>query len=74
MAERQIGHRKSRLVLSARFPIVNWRFRSVAKSAYFALNKAVILYFLDPLFLTISTVFEKRSWLYKVPPIKFIVW
>ena len=36
MAERQIGHRKSRLVLfSARFPVVNWRSRPVAKSAYF---------------------------------------
>ena len=34
IAERQIGHRKSRLVLSARFPVVNWRSRSVAKSAY----------------------------------------
>ena len=33
MAERQIGHRKSSLVLSARFPVVNWRFRPVAKSA-----------------------------------------
>ena len=35
MAERQIGHRKSCLVLSARFPVVNWRSRSVAKSAYY---------------------------------------
>ena len=34
MAERQIGQRKSRLVLSARFPVVNWRSRPVAKSAY----------------------------------------
>ena len=34
MAERQIGHRKSCLVLSARFPVVNWRSRPVAKSAY----------------------------------------
>ena len=34
MAERQIGHWKSRLVLSARFLIVNRRSRSVAKSAY----------------------------------------
>ena len=34
MAERQIGHRKSSLVLSARFPVVNWRSRPVAKSAY----------------------------------------
>ena len=32
MAERQIGHRKSRLVLPARFPVVNWRSCSVAKS------------------------------------------
>ena len=35
MAERQIGHRKSSLVLSARFPVVKWRSRPVAKSAYF---------------------------------------
>ena len=34
MAERQIGHRKSCLVLSARFPVVNWRSRPVVKSAY----------------------------------------
>ena len=33
MAERQIEHRKSCLVLSARFPFVNWRSRPVAKSA-----------------------------------------
>ena len=39
MAERQIGHRKSCLVLSARFPVVNWRSRPVAKSAYFRANK-----------------------------------
>ena len=32
MVERQIGHRKSRLVLSARFPAVTWRSRSVAFS------------------------------------------
>ena len=35
MAERQIVHRKSCLVLSARFPVVNWRSRPVAKSVYF---------------------------------------
>ena len=35
MTERQIGHRKSCLVLSARFPVANWRSRPVAKSAYF---------------------------------------
>ena len=34
MTVRQIGHRKSSLVLSARFPVVKWRSRSVAKSAY----------------------------------------
>ena len=32
MAELQIGHRKSRLDFSARFPVVNWRSRSDAKS------------------------------------------
>ena len=30
MAERQIGHRKSCLVLSARFPVANWRSRPAA--------------------------------------------
>ena len=34
MAERQIEHRKSRPVISVRFPFVNWRSRSVAKSGY----------------------------------------
>ena len=34
MAERQIVHRKSSIVFSARFPVVKWRSRSVAKSAY----------------------------------------
>ena len=34
MAERQIEHCKSCLVISVRFPFVNWRSRSVAKSAY----------------------------------------
>ena len=33
MAEQQIEHRKSCLVLSARFPVVNWRSSPVAKSA-----------------------------------------
>ena len=33
MAERQIGHRKSCLILSVRFPVVNWRSRPDAKSA-----------------------------------------
>ena len=31
MAERQTGFRKSRLVLSARFPVIKWRSCSVAK-------------------------------------------
>ena len=35
IAERQIEHRKSRSVLSARFPVVEWRSGSVAKSAYY---------------------------------------
>ena len=34
IAERQIDYRKSRLVLSACFPVVNWRSHSVAKSAF----------------------------------------
>ena len=36
MAERQIGHQKSSLFLSARFPSIKWRSRSVAKSACYA--------------------------------------
>ena len=40
MAERQIGQRKWSLVLSARFPVVKWRSRSVAKSAYYPLNES----------------------------------
>ena len=35
MAERPLGHRKSSLVLSARFPGLKWRSCSVAKSAYY---------------------------------------
>ena len=35
MAEQQICHRKSCLVLSARFPVVKWRSRPVAKSDYY---------------------------------------
>ena len=38
LAERQIWYRKSCLVLSARFPVVNWRSRPVAKSAYLNLG------------------------------------
>ena len=41
MAERQIGNRKSCLVLSARFPVVNWRSRPVAKSAYYYMAGSV---------------------------------
>ena len=33
MADREIGRRKSCLVLSARFPVANWPSRPVAKSA-----------------------------------------
>ena len=39
MAGRQIGHRKSCLVLCACFPVVNWRSRPVAKSI---LNQPII--------------------------------
>ena len=44
MAERQMGHRKSSLVLSARFPVVKWRSRSFAKS--FARESAILKLFL----------------------------
>ena len=43
MAERQIEHRKSCLVLSARFPVVNWRSRPVAKSAYSLTDEALVM-------------------------------
>ena len=39
MAEWQIGHQKSSIVLAARFPVVICRSRSVAKSAYWARGK-----------------------------------
>ena len=35
MEKRQIGHRKSCLVLSTRFPVAKLRFRPVAKSSYY---------------------------------------
>ena len=35
MAELQIGHRKSCLVFSVCFPVVNWRSRTDAKWAYY---------------------------------------
>ena len=35
MAELQIGHRKWCWVLAPRFPVVNWRSRPVANSAYY---------------------------------------
>ena len=52
MAERQIGHRKSSLVVSARFPVVKWRSRSVAKSARFMegvdVRRRIFLSFKNP--------------------------
>ena len=48
--ERQMGHRKSSLVLSARFPVVKWRSRSFAKS--FARESAILkLFWLSVIFL-----------------------
>ena len=44
MAERQIEHRKSRLVISTRFLVVNWRSRPVAKSAYCVPNQPWTLF------------------------------
>ena len=46
MAEWQIGHWKSRLVLSVRFPVLNWRFCSVAKSAYSNMTPRFLVCFL----------------------------
>ena len=40
MAEQQIGHQKSCLVLSACFPVINWRSRPVAKSASYEQKEA----------------------------------
>ena len=40
MAERQIGHRKSSLVLSGNFPVVNQRSSPDAKSAYCKVNSS----------------------------------
>ena len=42
MAERQIEHQKSCLVLSVRFPVVNWRSPPVAKSAYYYSGTSII--------------------------------
>ena len=39
-----MGHRKSRFVLSARFPVANWRSRSVAKSAYWHSREKELFY------------------------------
>ena len=47
MAERQIGHRKSCSVLSARFPVASWRSRPVAKSAYYIKLEPFALYCTD---------------------------
>ena len=44
MAERQIGHQKSCLVLSARFPVANWGSRPVAKSACYIKLEPLGLY------------------------------
>ena len=41
MAERQNGPRKSRFVLFARFPVVNWSPHSGAKSAYCLYEEAL---------------------------------
>ena len=54
--ERQMGHRKSSLVLSARFPVVKWRSRSFAKSfaresAILKLQKRGLLFLLSLIFL-----------------------
>ena len=38
MEQRQIGRRQSSLVLTARFRVLKWRSRSIAKSAYYLVN------------------------------------
>ena len=56
MAERQIGYRKSSLVLSTRLPVVKWRSRPVAKSSYYLYSMTRLVSF-APLWL-----FEWIQW------------
>ena len=61
MAKRQIGHRKSCLVLSARFPVANLRSRSVAKSAYYSKAHAAAFVVLFVVIINVIIVFHARK-------------
>ena len=61
MAKRQIGHRKSCLVLSARFPVANLRSRSVAKSAYYSKAHAAAFVVLFVVIINVIIVFHVRK-------------
>ena len=57
MVERQIEHGKPGLVLSARFPVVNWRSLPVGKSAYY--GERSICYLQAPL---------RARWVFRTHP------
>ena len=61
MAKRQIGHRKSCLVLSARFPVANLRSRPVAKSAYYSKAPAAAFVVLFVVIINVIIVFHVRK-------------
>ena len=61
MAKRQIGHRKSCLVLSARFPVANLRSRPVAKSAYYSKAPATAFVVLFVVIINVIIVFHVRK-------------
>ena len=61
MAKRQIGHRKSCLVLSARFPVANLRSRPVGKSAYYSKAPAAAFVVLFVVIINVIIVFHVRK-------------
>ena len=61
MAKRQIGHRKSCLVLSACFPVANLRPRPVAKSAYYSKAPAAAFIVLFFVIINVIMVFHVRK-------------
>ena len=56
-----IGHRKSCLVLSARFPVANLRSRPVAKSAYYSKASAAAFVVLFVVIINVIIVFHVRK-------------
>ena len=61
MAKRQIGHRKSWLVLSARFPVDNLRSRPVGKSAHYSKAPAAAFVVLFVVIINVIIVFHVRK-------------